>query len=219
MTPPRHEDAYDWFSDRYQSVFVSRNRWLLTALVGLALALAQTIALVCLVPLKTSVPFLIKEETSGAIISLQPLSGNASMTYDESVRKYFLAKYVIARETYDSTDSTVRYQTVELMSDKTERRNFEQFITPSNPRSPWALYGQHTQRWVRIKSISFLNERLAQVRFTASEKNSAGPEVSSEWTAVVAFGFGPAPVLEVERLVNPLGFQVTRYRIDQEVLP
>src|SRR5258708_33985364 len=93
--------AYDWYADRYQSVFVSRNRWLVTAILALGLALFQALALVCLVPLKTSVPFMIKEEVSGAITTVAPLKGDSAITYQESVRKNFLAGYVIHRDTSD----------------------------------------------------------------------------------------------------------------------
>ena len=44
--------ACDWYADRYQSIFVSRNRWLVTAILALGLSLAQAIALIALVPLK-----------------------------------------------------------------------------------------------------------------------------------------------------------------------
>ncbi len=88
--------AYDWYVDRYQSVFVSRNRWLVTAIAALILASAQAAALLCLIPLKTSIPYVIKEEVSGAITTVAPLTGDSSITYQESARKYFLARYILA---------------------------------------------------------------------------------------------------------------------------
>ena len=101
---PVNDEALDWQADRYQAVYVSRNRWLVTALGGLDPCGFQAAALVILLPLKTSVPFLIKEETSGAVVTLRPLAGNPSVTYSESLRKYFLAHYLIDRETYDPMD-------------------------------------------------------------------------------------------------------------------
>src|SRR5579871_4832503 len=109
---PLHDDALDWQADRYQAVYVSRNRWLVTALAALGLAAFQAAALVILLPLKTSVPFLIKEETSGAVVTLRPLAGDPSVTYSESLRKYFLARYLIDRETYDPMDLRDNYHAV-----------------------------------------------------------------------------------------------------------
>src|SRR5882762_1051223 len=90
-----HAEAYDWYTDRYQAVYVSRNRWFCTAWAALVLAILEAAALIGLAPLKTSVPFLIKEETSGAVTTVTRLSGDGSITFDEAVRKYFLARYLI----------------------------------------------------------------------------------------------------------------------------
>ncbi len=211
--------AYDWYADRYQSVFVSRNRWLVTAIIALALAFFQALALLCLVPLKTAVPFVIKEEVSGAITTVAPLRGDSAITYQEAVRKYFLVGYVIHRETYDPADLADNYKAVTLMSAADQRQAFERTISKSNPRSPLVIYGTRSKRWVRIKSISFLNDHLAQVRFTATEKSGSTADAESEWTAIISFQFGQAPALESDRFINPLGFYVTSYRTDQEVMP
>jgi type IV secretion system protein VirB8 len=212
-------EACNWYADRYQSIFVSRNRWLVTAILALGLALAQAVALLALVPLKTSVPFVIKEEVSGAMTTLAPLGGNNAITYDESARKYFLARYVIARETYDPAGLTENYKMVALMSEPDEAHSFNESIAQTNPRSPQRVYGQTVRRLIRVKSISFLNERLAQVRLTATEKTNTGAETESGWVALVGFRFSPAPLSESDRLINPLGFLVTSYRLDQEVIP
>src|SRR6266700_3631446 len=178
--------AYDWYADRYQSVFVSRNRWLVTAIIALALAFFQALALLCLVPLKTAVPFVIKEEVSGAITTVAPLRGDSAITYQEAVRKYFLVGYVIHRETYDPADLADNYKAVTLMSAADQRQAFERTISKSNPRSPLVIYGTRSKRWVRIKSISFLNDHLAQVRFTATEKSGSTADAESEWTAIIS---------------------------------
>ena len=211
-------EACDWYADRYQSIFVSRNRWLVTAILLLGLALAQAIALVALMPLKTSIPFVIKEEVSGAITTVAPLRGDSSILYQESTRKYFLARYVISRETYDPAGLAENYTAVGLMSDREEAQEFEHSIAQTNPKSSIHVYGQNAKRLIRVKSISFLNDHLAQVRLSATDKTRSGTEIESEWVALVGFRFGPAPVSESDRLINPLGFYVTSYRLDQEVV-
>jgi type IV secretion system protein VirB8 len=213
------EEAYDWYADRYESIYVSRNRWLVTALTSLILAALQAGALLCLVPLKTSVPFLVKEEASGAITTVTRLAGNGSITYDEAVRKFFLGRYLSQRETYDPVDLADNYRAVDLMSDQAESRAFKEAISSSNRSSPVIVYGNQARRLIRMKSIVFLNDHTAQIRFTATVQRSASLPQPSDWIATVAFRFGPPPSLEADRLVNPLGFAVTHYRIDQEVVP
>jgi len=210
--------ALDWFQDRYQSILVSRNRWLVTACLSLGLAICQALAILCLAPLKTTVPYLVREETSGAVTTLTALSGQPGATYSEAVRKYFLGKYVVARETYDATDVLQGYRTVELLSDTAERGLFHQQIASNNPASPVVLYGSQAKRYVRIKSISFLSDKAAQVRFTALERRGSSPDKVSDWIATLAFDLGGVSSSEEDRLINPLGFVVSSYRIDQEVV-
>jgi type IV secretion system protein VirB8 len=213
------DQAYDWFAERYQSVVISRNRWFVMAISAFGLTILQALALICLVPLKTSVPFIIQEEKTGAISTIQPVAGTASITYGESVKKYFVARYLVLRETYDPIDLTNNYNAVNLMSDSDETRRFIRTISASNKSNPVALYANHTKRFIRVKSISFLNATTAQVRFSAVETKSDGSENTTTWIATLGFRFGSPPVLDSERLVNPVGFLVTNYRIDQEVIP
>ena len=151
-------------------------------------------------------------------MTFRPLTGDPSVTYNEAVRKYFLARYVIARETYDPMDLADNYRAVGLMSQAAEDRLFRQGIASSNPLSPLVVFGRETRRLIRIKSIAFLNDHTAQLRFTATVQRSSSNPNLSDWIATVAFKFGPVPALEADRLVNPLGFSVTHYRIDQEVV-
>lgn len=207
--------AMDWYADRYQSLFVSRNRWLVVGVLSLGVCLTQAAALLCVIPLKTTVPYLVKEETSGAVTTLTQLTGQAQVTYSEAVRKYFLGKYLVARETYDPVDLLESYRQVELMNDSHENQAFHQAIVSNNPASPLVLYGDQIKRYVRIKSISFLNDKTAQLRFTALERRASTPDKPSEWIATVGFGFAAASSAESDRLVNPLGFVVSSYRIDR----
>jgi type IV secretion system protein VirB8 len=211
-----HQEAHDWYADRYQSVYASRNRWLLTAWIALGLAVAQAVALTCLVPLKTSVPFLVKEELSGSVTTVTPLSGDASVTYSDAIHKFFLGRYLVARETYDRTDLAANYRAVALMSNDAERRAFTAAIASDNPSSPVQVYGVQARRTIRIKSIVMLNPGTAQIRFAATEEQSTVSR-SQDWIATLAFEFRAVPSDEADRMMNPLGFTITHYRIDQEV--
>src|SRR6185312_6478668 len=59
----------------------------------------------------------------------------------------------------------------------------------------------------------------ALVRF-ATIRSDAGAQAQppSSWVAVIRYRYSDAPMSLEDRFVNPLGFQVTSYRKDQEVL-
>jgi type IV secretion system protein VirB8 len=61
---------------------------------------------------------------------------------------------------------------------------------------------------------------MAQVRFMRHELNSEDDTpADSEWLATVVYRYLNPPVDERSRLINPVGFQVTQFRIDPVVVP
>ena len=207
----------DWFYDRYQSARVNGNRWFVAALLLGTLACVATGAVVVLAPLKTVHPFLVEVTNgSGEVRVLKPFDA-ASFAPSDAVTKSFLAKYVIARETYDPQDLKENYQVVRLMSDTAEGLRVDNQLAPTNSASPLNRYQNHTVRTVRVKSVSFLNKRTAQVRFSTTETTRTTKK-DDAWVAIVSFRFVNLPETEEDRLVNPLGFQVAAYRVDQELV-
>ena len=71
-----------------------------------------------------------------------------------------------------------------------------------------------------VRSISSLGANRSLVRFTTTRTDPgarSGPP--QYWVSVIDFEFSGAAMSEADRLTNPLGFQVTRYRRDAETLP
>lgn len=56
----------------------------------------------------------------------------------------------------------------------------------------------------------------AAVRFERVVRYTDGRESFSVWVATMAFRFVEAPMSESERLINPRGFTVMHYRLDEE---
>ena len=73
---------------------------------------------------------------------------------------------------------------------------------------------------MQIRSVSSLSPNTALVRFsTARTDPGARSQVAQHWAAIVSYRFTNAEMSAADRLTNPLGFQVTRYRRDAETLP
>ncbi len=69
----------------------------------------------------------------------------------------------------------------------------------------------------RVRNIAFINDRVANVRFTRTVQTETDQQ-SSDWIATVTFRYTNAPMAEGDRYRNPLGFQVENYRADPEVV-
>lgn len=207
----------EWHKDLYGSAVVSRNRWFVLGIVALIVATLEAGALMALAPLKAVEPYVIQvDNDTGMTTVLEPLK-EKSLTENEAVTKFFIVKYVVARETYDPQDLNQNYERVRLMSTAEEAGRFDDFIRGSD--GPVETFKTTTTRSIRVSSVSFLNKTTAQVRFTANKRQIATNEKQeSHWIATLSYRYVNTPMEEGERLDNPLGFQIKNYRIDQEVV-
>ncbi|MBJ7317163.1 MAG: virB8 family protein [Brevundimonas sp.] len=212
-------EARRWDQDRLADALRSRRlAWTAAGAAG-GLALAATLAVALLAPLKTSEPFVIRvDEATGAVDVVRGLSTETGpVRYDEAVSKYFLGQYVRSRESYLDPAAEDAFRLVALMSAPAEQRRWAELYRGSNPESPQNLYGRDGEAVVSIRAIGFINDRVANVRFRRTVRH-AQQTIQSDWIATIAFTYTRAPMSEADRLRNPLGFQVVSYRADPEVI-
>ena len=221
MPPPPSRDAYyadaaSWAEDVNGSLRASRRRAYWVAGIAAGIALLEALALALLTPLKTVVPYTITvDRQTGAAqlargVALGPLSENDALV--QSV----IAQYVIARETLDATDLAANYRKVGLWSAGTARTDYLRAMDRRNPASVLTGATAATQVAVTVKSITRMSPVSALVRFTTDRREGDGPVTRQDWAAVLQFSFTGGPLNQEDRLINPLGFQVTSYRRDAE---
>jgi type IV secretion system protein VirB8 len=212
-----YAEAASWNRDRVQSMRSSqRIAWWIAGIAS-AIALLQAAALVLLTPLKTVVPYtLMVDRTTGYVQALKPLD-QAKIAPDAALTQSFLVQYVIAREGFDMATLNTSYRKVALFSSGTARSSYLQQMQPTNPQNPLALYPRTTTVDVRVKSVSPIGKDTALVRFD-TVRSGATAQPAAAWVAVIRYRYSDTPMSLEDRFVNPLGFQVTSYRKDAEVL-
>ena len=212
-------EARRWDQDRLASALQSRRLAWAAAGVAAALAISATAAVTFLTPLKTSEPFVIRvDRTTGSVDVVRGLSAeDGPVHYDEAVSKYFLGQYVRQREGYLDPAAEDAFRLVSILSAPAEQRRWADLFRGSNPDSPQNLYGRDGEAVISIRAIGFINDGVANVRFHRTVRQ-AQQTVESDWIATIAFTYTRAPMSEPDRLRNPLGFQVTSYRADPEVI-
>ena len=212
------DEAKSWDADRLRSAERSKRfAWGVAAFAGL-LATAAVGAVAALAPLKTTVPFVIRvDRTTGAVDVVSALKRGQPMTYEEAVTKHFLAQYARAREGWLAPAAEANFRQVSIMSTPAEQERWADIFRAANPTSPQVVYGPTGEAQVEIRAISFVSASVADVRFHRTVR-LASQVTESDWIATVAFSYTKAPMAEADRLRNPLGFQVTSYRADPEVV-
>ena len=211
-------DGLRWETAVYRSVVWSRNIWrTVSVLLGLALILALA-ALYALIPLKSmEVVTLLVDKTTGFVEVARPLEPGGELTQRESVTRANIVRYIRARETYDPKGLRDNFDMASLYSGGVASKDLQAEFAASNPDNPMKKYGPETTISVFVKSVIFLNERTAAVRFQTTRK-SERENVSTDWVANVRFRYTSEPMRNDWRFDNPLGFQVLEYRRDQETI-
>lgn len=209
--------ARSWDQDRQRkSLRSERIAWIIAGLALVACA-AEGFALAGLAPLKTVMPYIIRVNQTTGAVDVQTTLTQKPMRYDEAVTKFFLAQYVRARESWLSAAAEENFRAVTILSDPGEQQRWGRFFSSNNNASPQVVWGKSATVQARIRNISFINDRVANVRFTRTVQTDTDSQ-SSDWIATVTFHYTNAPMAEGDRYRNPLGFQVENYRADPEVV-
>lgn len=212
-------EAAAWDADRLREAERSRRLAWIVAASACSVATLATLAVCLLAPLKSVEPFVVRvDHSTGAVDVVSALSPALKQSPDEAVSKFFLARYVRVREGWLAASQREDFRQAALMSSAPEQLRLAAFHRPSNPLNPRVLYGPDAVIDVQIRAISFINAKVAQIRFRRTVLRGTEAE-AQDWIATVGFSYASTPMREADRLINPLGFQVTSYRADPEVLP
>lgn len=212
-------EARSWDEERLRSLKRSQRIALVVAALGVLVGLAGIAAVVALTPLKRIEVVTVRvNQNSGAVDVQTQLTGKKPVAYDEAVTKYFLANYVRDRESWNPAAAKENFDTVAILSTPVEQQRWVAASSPHNPNSPRVVWGDHAFADARITNIAFINNQVANVRFSRTVQTDTAAQ-ATDWIATVTFGYTNAPMSEGDRFRNPLGFQVRQYRADPVVIP
>ncbi len=208
--------AAGWETAEIAAVKRSEKRAWRVAIGSSILAGLSILAVVLLTPLKTVEPFVVQVDNIGGA-STVTLLDTKTITASEALDKYWLSRYVNYREEYFNATTYGNFIATRLLSSQVVGTGYFNQVNPENPASPTTRYGTKGTVEIVVTNISFIGQRHAQVRFVRREKrNTDSLPVETRWIATVAYQYLNPPLKENERLINPVGFQVTDYRLDPE---
>lgn len=224
VSAPRPVDR-GYFQDgmTWETSIARRNAWS-RSLAWVVAAVMTLIALMALgalwmaLPLKTFEPYMVVVDKSTGFVEVKRPMAEGKLTQNEAITDFNLVRYIKARETYDPKALKDNYDLAELLSTGAAARQLTDEFSPVNPQNPVTLFGRLTHVTVNIKAITFPNKETALVRFSTTEVKTTS-SITRHWVALVRFQYTSAPARMEYRFQNPLGFQVTEYRRDQETAP
>ncbi len=212
------KETQTWETDKVQEIIKSRKTAWIIAICSFIVACMAVLAVAALTPLKTVQPFVIRVDNATGIVDVVESLKDGKANYDEVLNKYFAQLYVRYREGYSKDLAAEYYNNVGLMSVLPEQQKYAEFFNPKNPLSPLNVYGQYKKVKVDIYGITFINPKIALVRYAkkVEETGSTKTEVT-HYTATIKFKYiSKGNMTDKQRFINPLGFQVEEYRNDPD---
>lgn len=201
--------------------------WVATGSLLMSLALAG--GYYYMLPLKEKVPFLVMADAYTGTATVARLSGTfqgETITSNEAINRSNVAQYVLARESYDSAVMGLRdWELVFVMSTDPVAQSMRVRYAGNNPQNPFVMYGRERAIRVKILSITPLGAesngsfRGASVRIQRSllDKRSGASSYLDNQLVTMRFEYKQNLALsEQDRILNPLAFQVTEYRVDND---
>lgn len=205
-----------------------RRAWLVA---GGAVAMSLILAggYFVMLPMKEKVPYLVMADAYTGTATVARLRGDFythDITKHEAINRSNVAHFVLARESYDEALMKHRdWITVYTMAAPDVASGYTTLNSPRNPDSPLNVYGSKQAIRVHILSIVLQggNKQKASsgatVRFQRSlyDKGSGTSKPLDSKIATLEFTYKDNLAMDEKyRIENPLGFQVTSYRVDTD---
>lgn len=207
-------DVHEPMAERYWYMFI-------TAL-SLSVTAAAVIAVMALFPLKIRVPFIV---ATNNIVDDYPriktLLNYVGEDPNIALRRHLIKHYVSLREDYDATVFDRNHNAVLYLSRPNVLKEYEDFVSPLNPKSPVALYQRNTQRKINILSTEELEndnkkengrkQYNMKVLYEAFLARGEQRIKQGDYEADIAFIYEDISLDKETDKIKPYGFIVTSY--------
>ncbi|MBT4989407.1 MAG: type IV secretion system protein [Rickettsiales bacterium] len=217
--------SHNWYTDRYSIAIYQRN-FLMLFLLATVFVMFMGVVYINLISQKKTVdPFVVEIEQKSGIPTVVDQKTKAEYTSKEAVNNFFIYKYVRARENYDFRDYVYNYFTVvRVLSSGGVFKGFYKQTNKRNADSPINMFGRKTTIKAKIKSVIDITNKADRAKSLATKQVrlliqhiQQNRLVKEEHKVIIMkYRFVNLNLEFEERLVNPLGFQVTFYKINDE---
>ncbi|WP_208432332.1 virB8 family protein [Bartonella taylorii] len=163
-------------------------------------------------------PLVLRVDNTTGAVDVISIMREHETSYGEVVDRYWLNQYVLNRETYDYDTIQLNYDTTALLSAASVQQEYYKIYDGENARDK--VLSNKARITVKVRSIQPNGLGQATVRFTTQQLDSNGATTGPKQhqIATISYTYIGAPMKSSDRLLNPLGFQVTSYRSDPEIL-
>ncbi|NDB82720.1 MAG: virB8 family protein [Alphaproteobacteria bacterium] len=202
-----------WYQDRYENVKLQRNIFALLGIIGGVCVIVSVLVVGQISLSKSFSPFVVQIEESTGYAKIVNPANSKLLSADDSLARYFLTKYVSARESYNIVDFDFNMKNVvRIFSSQNVYRDYIGYIrNPDN--DPKTIYGYKNSIYIKIRSITTLGDKYF-IRFAVYD-TTKDRQIASK-IATATFNYLAMELQDSERDVNPVGFQITGYGVTDD---
>ncbi len=207
-------------SIRYLVEKSNKRAWTV-AWIAIFIAILMGGLIAFMLPLKKVEPYVIAIDKTTGMTELKTAVDKETLQPVEAMDKYFASSYVDKRESYYYDFLSKDYIYVQLLSSPTVAKEYRAIYEGNNARDK--ILGNHYKVIGKVLSVVLGNSagtKTATIRIKLTKKDLRTGNVERSTVKVVTLSYDYFPEqleTEEERLLNPLGFKVLTYRVDNEV--
>ncbi|MCD8338711.1 MAG: type IV secretion system protein [Burkholderiales bacterium] len=215
-----YEEGIDWSVSRME---LERKRaslgWGAAKILSIVVV-ALCVAIVIVSQKQEAYPYIVEIDKDTGRTSVYDIRDPQNIPVNELMDKFWLNEYVLSRETYDWNTLENDYIKVREMSMPEVFEIYASQYGQNKKNSLESTLQDKRRILTNIISIVPNGNGIATIRFVKRLLDSkTGEELGkTRWTASIGYEYYPTyRTSEPMRLINPLGFKVTSYRIDPEI--
>lgn len=210
------EETKNWYLERYDIILLQRNIFAVACLISMIIIVASIIAVAYITSAKSFHPFLVQIEESTGRATVVVSNKDNLITANQSLSQYFITKYLVAREGYNQVDfSDYSRKTIRLLSASDVYRDYLGYIN-RNENNPQIIYGNKNSTYVKIKSWSYIDNTMKKVMVRFAVLENTGAMKTYNKIAVVDFDYISMELDELDKQINPIGFQIKGYKVSDD---
>ncbi|EAJ0412384.1 type IV secretion system protein [Campylobacter upsaliensis] len=214
-----YKDSFDFeTSVKYLIEQSNKKAWLI-AIVSVFITLLSILAVLVLTPLKTVEPYVIRVDNTTGMVDILTTLDEKQITQNEALDKHFIGQYIKAREGYFFDMLNQDYIFTQLFSSPEVAESYRAIYSGENSRD--SRLGSFTKVEVNILSVVLgesngIKTATARINLKSTNKNSKEESLSTK-VITLSYKYLLNEMQEKNRILNPLGFKVLTYRIDEEI--
>ena len=203
----------NWYADKYFMLKMQRSFLFVFVIASTAILIASLVLVKSLYEQKSTFPYLVTVDDDSNILTIIESEGHAKYTAQESIKNYFITRFIKKAEGFDRNSFEDSYNIVRILSDTNVFGLLKTVMKSRLSSIPTSSRGSAVDVKIELdfKTIVYQSAQRAVVELVRKTTVEGSPAKLEELSVVVYFKFVNLEITLEDRRENPLGFQVFGY--------